>query len=166
MRYELLFQPKVAGATYSDEGVTRSLGEKGVVPGAYGVGEWKLSHGVVEVGPVKENGVTIATVVRVPFSDKAELVREVLRDALAIAQANDVQLVDPQLQSGLSLASENNVADSFLRGAAYAGQYVGISEAVGVAFATTEDEGMPLSTKLLLGFVVFVAAILATLRFF
>ncbi len=166
MRYELLFQAKVPGAPYDDAGVTKSLGERGVVPGAYGMGDWKLSHGVVEVGPVKESGLTVATVIKVPFSEKTELVREVVREALAMAQANELQLVDPQLQAGLTLASEANVADSFLRAAAYAGQYGGVGEAVGVAFGTTEDEGMPASTKLLLGIVAFVVSLMVALRLF
>ncbi|WP_224365171.1 hypothetical protein [Hyalangium versicolor] len=125
------------------------LAEKGAFARPDGQRIWRLKHGDVEVGTLREGGQVIATELRVGLSDKTDLVREVVEEAAALAASAEARLVDPQLGKQLSANDSGAVADQFLRTARYAGEMMGVSEAVAASYAPP-PEGLPTGLKVLL----------------
>ncbi|WP_407739325.1 hypothetical protein [Hyalangium sp.] len=136
------------------------LSERGVLARPDGQRIWRLKSGDVEVGLVRENGEVIATELRVPLSDKTELVREAVEEGATLATAAEARLIDPQLGRSLTANDSGAVADQFLRTARYAGEMMGVSEAVAASYAAP-PEGMPVGFKVLLalaggGFLLYL----------
>lgn len=142
----------VPGTPYDSARVNALLAERGVSARPDGMRVWRLKNGDVEVGELKENGQVVATEVRVPLSDKAELVREVVEEAATLAQAAEARLIDPQLGRQLTANDSGAVADQFLRTARYAGEMMGLSEAVAASYAPPPD-GFPVGGKVVLGII-------------
>ncbi|HEX8698338.1 MAG TPA: hypothetical protein VF815_05845 [Myxococcaceae bacterium] len=139
----------VPGAPYDSARVDALLTERGAAARPDGVRVWRLKHGDVEVGELREGGQVVATELRVPLSDKLDLVREVVEEGATLAQAAEVRLVDPQLGRNLTANDSGAVADQFLRTAKYAGEMMGLSEAVAASYAPP-PEGLPTGAKVLL----------------
>jgi hypothetical protein len=140
----------VPGTPYDSARVDTLLTERGVAARPDGVRLWRLKHGEVEVGELREAGQIVATELRVPLSDKLDLVRELVEEGAMLAQAAEVRLVDPQLGRPLTANDSGAVADQFLRTARYAGEMMGLSEAVAASYAPP-PEGMSPGLKVLLG---------------
>lgn len=150
----------VPGTPYDSARVDALLSERGVIARPDGQRIWRLKSGDVEVGVVRENGEIIATELRVPLSDKLELVREVVEEGAALAAAAEARLIDPQLGRSLTANDSGAVADQFLRTARYAGEMMGVSEAVAASYEAP-PEGMPVGFKVLLalaggGFLLYL----------
>jgi hypothetical protein len=158
VRYDLLLQPKEVGAPYDPAPVDTLLTARGATPRPDGSRIWRLKHGEVEVRPLKENGVPVATELKVGLSDKTELIRELVLEGIALANEAGVRLVDPALSKTLGPNDEGLVADQFFRTARYAGEYLGVSEAV-IASYGAEEPGMKAGTKALLAIAAFLAAL-------
>jgi hypothetical protein len=159
VRYDLLLQPKEIGAPYDPAPIETLLTARGAAAaGPDGSRVWRLKHGDVEVRPLKENGVVVATELKVTLSDKTELIRELVVEGVALAGEAGVRLVDPSLAKTVSLSDEASIAEQFLRTARYAGEYMGVSTAV-IASYGTEDPGMKPGTKVLLGIAAFFVVI-------
>ncbi|HVG56909.1 MAG TPA: hypothetical protein VNA24_00025 [Hyalangium sp.] len=124
------------------------LAEKGTLVLPSGLRVWRLKNGDVELGALREGGQLIATELRIPLSDKTELIREVVEEGAALAAAAEVRLVDPQLGRQLSANDSGAVADQYLRTARYAGEMMGVSEAVAASYAPP-PEGIPTGFKVL-----------------
>ncbi|WP_240487245.1 hypothetical protein [Hyalangium minutum] len=139
----------VPGTPYDSTRVDALLGEKGAVARPDGVRVWRLKNGDVEVSELREGGQLVATELRIPLSDRMDLAREVVEEGAALAAAAEVRLVDPQLGRALSANDAGAVADQFLRTARYAGEMMGVSEAVAASYAAP-PEGMPTGLKVLL----------------
>lgn len=155
MKYDLLLQPKETGAPYDAAPIETLLTARGVpAAGPDGTRVWRLKHGDVEVRPLKENGVVVATELKVALSDKTELIRELVVEGVALAGEAGVRMVDPALSKTVSLSDEALIADQYLRTARYAGEYMGVSTAV-IASYGTEEPGMKAGTKVLLGLAAF-----------
>jgi hypothetical protein len=137
----------VPGTPYDSARVDALLAARGAASRPNGQRVWVLKSGDVELGELRENGQVVATELRVPLSDRTELVREVVEEAAGLAAAAEVRLVDPQLGRQLSANDSNSVADQFLRTARYAGEMMGVSEAVAASYSAP-SEGMPSGTKL------------------
>ena len=150
MRYELLLQRPPAAETFDAERVARVLAEKGEQ-----AGRWQLPAGAVEVVTVREGGAAIAISLGVPISDKTELVRAMLEAGVEVAGVAEVVLFDPQLMRPVAAADVEAVAEQFLRTARYAGEMLGIPEAIGASFAPPPQTGLKSGTKVLLGLVGF-----------
>jgi hypothetical protein len=150
VRYELLLQTMVPGTPYDSARVDVLLSERGAAARPDGVRIWRLKAGEVEVGTLREGGQIVATELRVPLSDRTELVRELVEEAAALAAAAELRLVDPQLGRTLSANDGGAVADQFLRTARYAGEMLGVPEAVAASYAPP-PEGMSSTTKAFLG---------------
>jgi hypothetical protein len=142
----------VPGAPYDSARVDALLTERGATARPDGMRVWRLKHGDIEVGQLRENGQVVATELRVPLSDKLDLVREAVEEGATLAQAAEVRLVDPQLGRPVSGNDSGAVADQFLRTARYAGEMMGLSEAVAASYAA-QPEGFPVGAKVLLGIV-------------
>ena len=93
------------------------------------------------MGVVREDGQVMATELRVPLSDKTELIREAVEEGATLAAAAGARLIDPQLGRSLTANDSGAVADQFLRTARYAGEMMGLSEAVAASYAPP-PEGM------------------------
>jgi Asp-tRNA(Asn)/Glu-tRNA(Gln) amidotransferase A subunit family amidase len=149
VRYELLLQAKGPGLPYEEEKVERLLAERKLRVAADGTRLWPLASGDVEVRPLQEGGETVATVIRIPLSAKPELVRHAVEAACELAKEAGASVVDPQLARSLSAADADAVADQYLANARYAGEMLGVSEALEASFAAPQ-EGLQPSTKRLL----------------
>ncbi len=158
MRYELLVQPKEAGFPWDPATFDKLLHEKGAFGNADGSRTWRLKAGDVQVRLLIEGGKPIATELRVELSDKLDLIREVVVEAVALATLAEARLVDPQLSKSLVATDDGLVADQYLRTAQYAGKYAGVSTAVLASYGTAENEGMSASTKVLLAIIAFFVA--------
>ncbi len=159
MRYELLLQPREVGAAYDPAVIDKALHEKGATALPDGSRNWRLKSGDVTVRTLIEGGKPIATELKVPLSDRLDLIRELVVEGVALAEVQGLRLVDPQLAKTLTLNDEGLVADQYLRTAQYAGRYAGVSEAVIASFGTAEPEGLKPGTKVLLGIIAFLVGL-------
>ncbi|MDC0709552.1 hypothetical protein POL68_13865 [Stigmatella sp. ncwal1] len=151
----MLLQTMVPGTPYDGSRVDALLVERGVTARPDGTRVWRLKAGDVELGELRENGLRVATELRVPLSEKTELIREAMGEALMLAALAEVRLVDPQLGRSVTIQEDGAVADQFLRTARYAGEMLGLPEAVAARYEAP-PEGMQAGTKVLL---VLIAAL-------
>ncbi|MHB8878079.1 MAG: hypothetical protein ACYC8T_30650 [Myxococcaceae bacterium] len=158
MRYELLLQAKEPGAPYDPSPVDQALAARGVVQTPEGL-RWRLKAGEVEVRLLIEGGRSVATELRVPLSEKLDLVRELVVEGAAVAAQAGALLFDPQLTKGLSANDEGLVAEQFLRTAKYAGEMMGLPEAVGASYSGDDPTALKPGTKVLLGLVGLLVAL-------
>lgn len=161
MRYELLLQPKDVGAPYDAAPIEALLTARGAKDQPDGSKIWRLKNGDVEVRRLLENGVPMATELKVELTDKTELIRELVAEVVQLANDAGVRAVDPALSKTLHGNDDGLVADSYLRAARYAGEYLGVSSAVLASYGSAEPEGMKPGTKVMLGigaffFVVYI----------
>ncbi len=153
MRYELLLQSAAPDTPYDARRVEALLLERGASPEEGGL-VWRLPSGRVEVRPLRENGNQVATELRIPLADGVDLARELVSEGVALAAAANVALVDPQLCRAVVSPEDSAVIDQYVRTAKYAGEMVGISEAIG-AGEPAETGGIKPGTKVLLALVGF-----------
>lgn len=156
MRYELLLQTGKAGVPVDGAKLDAALARRDLRERPDGVKVWHLKAGDVEVRPLVEGGIAVATELRVPLSDKLDLIREAVVEGAALAAEAELKLYDPQLSRTLSAADDGVVADQFLRTARYAGEMMGVPEAVCASFPPPE-EGLKTGTRVILGIIAFVA---------
>lgn len=115
---------------------------------------WELPHGAVEVHPLREGGQWVATEVRVPLSDRDALVRDAVSQTAALAKEAEVRFFDPQLGRELSAQDEQPVVDQYQRTARYAGEMLGMAEAMPMP-TSTEGQGFQPTTRWVLTALVF-----------
>jgi hypothetical protein len=159
MRYELLIQPKEPGAAYDPAAVDRLLHERGATALPDGSRNWRLKSGDVTVRTLVEGGKPVATELKVPLSDRLDLIRELVVEGVGVAQAAGARLVDPQLAKSLTLNDDGIVADQYFRTAQYAGQYAGVSEAIIASYGEAEQGGLKAGTKVLLAIIAFLVGL-------
>lgn len=152
VRYDLLIQSPDPQTPYDHEAVEKVLATKQLKVNADGSRLWQLKAGDIEIRPLSEGGKIIATELRVPLSDKLELIREVVLEGVSVASEAKQRLFDPQLSRALTPADDSAVADQFFRTAKYAGEMLGVSSAIGASFAPPK-QGMSAGTKVLLGLI-------------
>lgn len=145
----------VPGAPYDAARVDALLAERGVLVRPDGGRTWRLKSGELEVGVLREGGQVLATELRVTLSERTELMREVVAEAAELAARAEVRLVDPQLGRALSGSDAQTVAEQYLRTARYAGEMMGVTEAVAASFPDPTPTGFQPSTKVILGILAF-----------
>ena len=155
MRYDVLLQPKEPGVPYDPAPVETLLTARGAKDQPDGSKLWRLKNGEVEVRRLLENGVPMATELKVALSDKTELIREVVLEAVQLAADTGLRAVDPMLSKTLTANDDGLVADSYFRTARYAGEYLGVSSAVMASYGSQEPEGLKPGTKVMLGIAAF-----------
>jgi hypothetical protein len=116
----------------------------------------------LELSVMKENGVPIALQLRVPLSDQTRVIDEAVKWALELAPELRLRLLDPQLNSVLTTVT-SSVADEFLRQARYAGEFVGVGDAVGATTLAHQQEGITSTTRLTLAVLVFAVVAYLTM---
>lgn len=151
VRYELLLQSALPGAPFPFEAVDAALVQEGVTE----QGEWRLKNGSVEVKPLLEGGARIATELKVPLSDRMQLVRELVSAGAEIARATGTSLVDLQLNRAITEKDLEAVERSFMDAARYAGEMMGVPEALPASYAPPPQSGLELKpgTKVVLAIV-------------
>ncbi|MFL5320356.1 MAG: hypothetical protein ACJ790_11920 [Myxococcaceae bacterium] len=152
MRYDLLIQSADPQVPFDAAAVEKVLATKTLTTLPDGTRRWSLKNGDVDVQPLKEGGVLIATQIRVPLSDRLELIREAVVESAYVASEAKARLFDPQLTRTLTTADEAVVADQYLRTAKYAGEMMGVSEAISASFEAPR-EGMSVGTKVVIGLI-------------
>lgn len=158
MRYELLLQPAAPGAPYEPGSVEALLREQGLVERPDGTRLWRLKSGEVEVEPVTEGGRQVATGLRIPLRAETDLVREALVAGAALAEQARVRLFDLQLLREVQARDEGAVVDQYLRTARYAGEMMGVSEALWASIPPPDDRLLSPGVKVALGVIAaFVA---------
>jgi hypothetical protein len=159
--YDLVFQSKTVGEAIALPPLVEALTSRGATLSAEGQGVWKPMRGEITFSLVKENGQLIGLDVRVPFHDSSELIELVAKAMLEISEAQNLRVMDPQRTDTVSLAGLGGLVDEYLRLARYAGEYGGVSEALGLStYARPVDEESS-SFKYLAALAVFVIALYA-----
>src|SRR5690606_1000894 len=156
VRYELLWQSSVPGTPYPIETVNAALEARGVAARDEGGQTWVLRTVPVEVGPVMEGGVQVATELRLQLSDRDEGVRELVTEADAFARELGLVLFDPQLMSPITAKDADRVAAQFQRTARYAGEMLGLPEAIAASFDPPEPQRLSGGVKVILLIVAVV----------
>lgn len=154
MRYELLLQTGVPGTPLDVPKLEAALIQRGATALEDGCWAWKVGRATVDVHPLKEAGELKAMELRLQLTEDLEPIRELVREGAALAADAGVKLYDPQLSRTLSANDEGLVADQYQRTAKYAGEMMGVPEAVIASFAPAE-EGLKPGTKVLLGLAAF-----------
>ncbi|WP_240359924.1 hypothetical protein [Pyxidicoccus trucidator] len=126
----MLLQTMTPGTPYEAARVDALLAERRVAARPDGVRVWHLLNGDVEVGDLREGGKVVATELRVPLSDRPDLMREVVEAAATLAEAAGARLVDPQLGRSLSARDDGVVVEQYLRTVRYAADVAGMPEAM------------------------------------
>ncbi|MFP2962075.1 hypothetical protein ACLEPN_30915 [Myxococcus sp. 1LA] len=161
MRYELLLQTMTPGTPYEAARVDALLSERGVVVRPDGVRRWSFKYGDVDIGELREGGQVVATELRVPLSDRPDLMREVTEAAAALANEAGARLVDPQLGRALTGKDDAGVMEQYARTARYAGEVAGVPEALGASGYSMETQGsrgfQPSTRMVLIAIGIFVA---------
>ena len=145
----------VPGTPYDSARVDALLAEKGVPVRPDGGRTWRLKDGEIQVGELREGGQVVATELRVPLSDRSDLMREVVTEGAELARLAEVRLVDPQLGRALSALDAESVAEQYQRTARYAGEMMGVTEAVGASFPAPSTETFRPTTKVVFGIIAF-----------
>ncbi len=155
MKYELLLQATAPGGAYDGARVEALLVERGATPKADGGLEWRLKSGPVEVLPLREGGRQVATELRLGLSDDLSLIRELVSEGVQVAAAGEVLLFDPQLCRAVASREDGGVAEQYLRTAKYAGEMMGVQEALGASYSPPPTPGLKPGTKVLLAIIGF-----------
>lgn len=163
--YDFVLQAATQGDPAPLDGLVVALSGRGAELTAQGQGVLKVAGGEATVQPVLENGVTLGLDVRVPFHEKTELLEAVLKVLVDVAEVSQARLLDPQRGETASLGNFSSITDEYLRMARYAGEYGGVSEAIGLStMATAPDEDTGASVKWLLLLAAFLVALYAGWR--
>lgn len=163
--YDLVLQG-APGAQLEVAPVEAVIRERGGVTRGDGALVWRFPAGDVVVLPLREAGVVTGLELKVPFSDRTELLANVLTSGVELARTLSLRLVDPQLARTVLEADSGAVTDEFLRIARYAGQYYGIGDALPMAVAPSQEEGMSPVTRAVLMVLVFAVAMAAAYQYF
>lgn len=150
MRYELLLQPPAPDVPFPQEALEAALRSAGVTDQPSGGATWRLKSGEAEVRPLLENGKQVAIELRLPLTDRLELVRELVAAASEVASLAQVALVDLQLNRAVTARDVELVAARYAESARYAGEMLGVPEAIPASFAAPVETGLKPGTKVFL----------------
>lgn len=162
--YDLLLQAKTPGEPFLREPVVAALVAAGAKLDAEGRGTWRLPKGDVEVAPLLEAGAVLGLEVRVPLSDRAELLDAAVKALVELAGPASVRLLDPQRGSEVDPGSLAAMTEEFFRLARHAGEYGGVSEALGLSSWAQPEESSSATSRVLLALGAFLLALYVSWR--
>ncbi|WP_233595520.1 MULTISPECIES: hypothetical protein [Corallococcus] len=155
--YELVLQPMAPGGPYDAARVDALLAARSGAVRPDGARDWALSQGNVEVTPLRDQGRVMALELRVPLLEHPDLIREVLKEAAALAREAKLRLFDPQLGQVLAASDTERVVAQYARTEQYARTAPrmeitpGLAEAMDAAARyAPKGPGMSLPMKLIL----------------
>lgn len=160
--YDLLLQPPAPGEAFDLAVVEAELAATSVPRRPDGVWVLTLVFKDLELTVLRENGAPVALQCAVPLSDRTEVVEAAVAWTTALASKLGLRVMDPQLNTVVTSAS-SSVSDEFLRQARYAGEFLGVSAAIGASQIAEAPQGMTSTTRMLLAVVVFVVATFVTI---
>lgn len=163
--YDLLLQPPV-GAPFEPDPVQTRLKSLGATTRGDGALLWRFAAGEVVVLPFREALQVRGLELKVPFSERTDLLGEALSAVLELAKAEGLRVIDPQLGRTVLEGDLGAMADEFLRISRYAGQYHGLGDALPMLIGPSQDEGLSPATKGLLALLVFGVAMAAAWQYF
>lgn len=141
-----------------------ALSGRGAELSAEGRGVLTLPQGKVDVEPLMEAGQITGLDVRVPFRDTTDLLDAVVKVLVDVAAVSEARLTDPQRGQLASHANFSATLDEYLRMARYAGEYGGVSEALGLTSLAKPLDEDTRHVRWLLALAVFLVAIYASWR--
>ena len=155
--YDLLLQARTPGEVAPVAALVAALTARGALLSPEGRGLWKLTDGEVTVEPLLEEGIVKGLDVRVPMLDRTVLVEDVVKALVDVASVCEGRITDPQLGSAVSLGSLAVLLEEYLRMARYAGEYGGVSGALGLSTwaSPPEEDSSTLRWVLILGVFFF-----------
>lgn len=162
--YDFVLQSRTPGDPAPLDQLVVALSGRGAQLDAKGQGTLKVDGGEATLQPVNENGVTIGIDVRVPFHERTELLDGVFKILVDVAEVSEARLLDPQRNETASHASFSAVTEEYLRMARYAGEYGGVSEALGLSTMAMRPEEESNSARYLMAIAVFLVALYAGWR--
>ncbi|MBL8922300.1 MAG: hypothetical protein JNJ54_25845 [Myxococcaceae bacterium] len=163
--YDLVIQAE-PGAPFDPAPVEAAIRERGGSSRGDGALVWRFAVGDVVTLPLREAGAVTGVELKIPFSDRLELLNAVVPAAVELARTLNLRVVDPQLARTVLDPDVGAVSDEFLRIARYAGQYYGIGDALPMAAVGPAEEGMSPAVKGLLALLVFAVAAAAAYQYF
>lgn len=163
--YDLLLQAAQPAEPFDADRLEAAIVARGGVRRADGAVRWVFPAGEIVALRLREAGMLIGLELKVPFSDRPELLMQVASAAVELAKDTDVRLVDPQLNRTVLDAEGASMVDEFLRISRYAGQYHGLGDALSAPLPTSDESLSPV-TKGVLALLVFAVALGAALQFF
>lgn len=162
--YDLILQHPAPGQALDLLLARSALEAQGLALDGDGRGAWSLPEGQVEARPLHEGGALLGLEVRVPLRDSPALLEAVVKRLVEVATPEVARLVDPQRQATVSLASLGSTVDSYLQVARYAGEYGGVSAALGLSTLGQPVEEDSSALRWLLALAVFLVALYAAWR--
>jgi hypothetical protein len=159
--YDLLIQSRAVGEAVPLDELVKVLTERGATLSVEGRGAWKLKDGEVAIAPVREEGTVRGLDVQCPFEDGSALLEGLVQALLEVAEATQTRVMDPQRSEQLSLAGAAATVDEYLRMGRYAGEYGGVSSALGLSSwaAASPQQEESSSFRWLMVLAVFVVAL-------
>jgi hypothetical protein len=159
--YDLLLQARTLGEAAPVASLVTALLARGAKLDSAGRGVWKLSDEVV-IEPLLEEGQVRGLDVRVPLLDKTLLIEEVVKNLTEVAEGCEARVTDPQRGDAVTIGTLGLVLEEYLRMARYAGEYGGVSGALGLSSYGTppEEDSTALRWVLIVG--VFLIAVWAS----
>lgn len=164
--YDFVLQPAETGQPLDPHAVIEGLRARGASLGEDGSGTWKVGRAEVTLALLKENGQPHGYDVRLPFLDDTGPLEEVLTQLVELAETLALRIGDPQRGELASLAALSSIIDEYLRMAKYAGEYGGVSEALGLSSYASEPDDAGGTFRWLAILVVLAVALYAGFRFF
>ncbi len=136
-----------------------ALSGRGAELSAEGRGALTVTQGKVDVEPLLEEGKITGVDVRVPFRDSTELLDGVVKVLIDVAAVSESKLMDPQRGEVTTLANFSATVDEYLRMARYAGEYGGVSEALGLSLIARPLDEDTKNVRVLMAIAVFLIAL-------
>jgi hypothetical protein len=164
--YDFVLQAPEAGSALDVAPIEAAIREKGGLTRGDGALVWRFPMGDVLTLPLREAGVVTGLELKVPFSDRTELLSATISAAVELARALNLRVVDPQLSRTILDVDAGAATDEYLRISRYAGQYFGLGDALPMAVEASQDEGLSPAVKGVLAFLVFAVAMAAAYQFF
>jgi hypothetical protein len=133
MHYELLLQPNTVGEAFPFEAVIASLTARGAQNS--GSDGWALPTraGLLHVRSLLEQQAMVALEVQIELTENPILLREAATLLLDIAKETSTRVIDPQLARAIALSDLGEMETRYLESSAYAGNFPGYSQTVGMA---------------------------------
>ncbi len=155
--YDLLLQPLTQGAAHDSDAAVAAFVAKGATARPGGRATLTVGKHEVELGPVREGGVVVATDVRLPLGRDTTFLAPLLALVMEVARASKLRVIDPSQSKELLETDVASLEDAYRRTAEYAGEFLGVGDALG-RVEIPPPEGITKMGALWLAAAVFLAA--------
>jgi hypothetical protein len=110
----LVLQARAPDAPFDMGRVEARLGDQLGPARPDGARDWHLTHGDVEILPLRDGGRVLGAELRVPLVSGTELMEEVLKEAAALAWVVGARVYDPQLERVLAARDTARVVEQYV----------------------------------------------------